>query len=156
MVCLGNICRSPLAEGILQKKASVAGLNWEIDSAGTNGYHIGEQPHRLSQKVAKANGIDISRRCCRRLVKEDLVEFDRIFVMDKENYEEVKRIGGKHWKEEKVQLILDVLYPNENREVPDPWYGTEKDYHLVYEMLEEACERIINAYTLNEKVKNQK
>ncbi len=151
MVCLGNICRSPLAEGILQKKASVAGLNWEIDSAGTNGYHIGEQPHRLSQKVAKANGIDISRQCCRRLVKEDLVLYDRIFVMDKENYEEVKRIGGKYWNEEKVQLILDVLYPNENREVPDPWYGTEKDYHLVYAMLDKACERIIEAYTLYKK-----
>ncbi len=151
MVCLGNICRSPLAEGILQNKASVAGLNWEIDSAGTNGYHIGEPPHLLSQKVAKANGIDISRQCCRRLVKEDLVEFDRIFVMDKENYEEVKRIGGKYWNEEKVQLILDVLYPNENREVPDPWYGTEKDYHLVYAMLDKACERIIDAYTLYKK-----
>ncbi len=146
MVCLGNICRSPLAEGILQHKANLAGLNWMIDSAGTAGYHIGEQPHVLSQKVALLNGIDISKQCCRQFVKEDLQRFDRIYVMDRDNYAEVKRISGSFWDTDKVSLLLDVLYPAQNKEVPDPWYGTEKGYHFVFEMVSEACEKIIETY----------
>ena len=143
MVCLGNICRSPLAEGILQHKSKQAGLNWMVDSAGTAGYHIGEQPHVLSQKVALLNGIDISKQCCRQFMREDIQRFDRIFVMDMDNYAEVKRICGKEWEADKVSLLLDVLYPNQNKEVPDPWYGTEKDYHFVFDMVSEACNKII-------------
>ena len=146
MVCLGNICRSPLAEGILQHKAAEAGLNWIIDSAGTAGYHIGEQPHVLSQKVALFNGVDISRQQCRQFVKQDLERFDRIFVMDMDNYAEVKRISGDAWDSGKVSLILDMLYPGENKEVPDPWYGSEKDYHFVFDLLSRACEKIIEIY----------
>lgn len=146
MVCLGNICRSPLAEGILQQKAKEAGYNWMVDSAGTAGYHIGEQPHVLSQKVALLNGIDISTQHCRQFVKEDLQRFDRIYVMDRDNYEEVKRISGNLWNSDKVSLLLDVLYPTQNKEVPDPWYGTEKDYHFVYAMISEACDKIIETY----------
>jgi protein-tyrosine phosphatase len=143
MVCLGNICRSPLAEGILQQKALAAGLDWIVDSAGTGGYHIGEQPHALSQKVAKLNGIDICNQQCRQFSKEDILAFDRIFVMDADNYQEVKRICKEAWSREKVDYILNALYPGENREVPDPWYGTEKDYHIVFEMLSKACDEII-------------
>ncbi len=146
MVCLGNICRSPLAEGILQAKAARASLNWEVDSAGTNGYHIGEAPHRLSQKVAKQNGIDISKQRCRRFVKEDMERFDRIIVMDEENLSEVKRISGKAFRPEKTDLILNFLYPGENREVPDPWYGTEDGYHAVFALLDKACDKIIEAF----------
>lgn len=150
MVCLGNICRSPLAEGILTHKANETGLDWEIDSAGTNGFHIGEQPHVLSQQVAKLHGIDISGQRCRRLVKEDIHRFDRIFVMDRDNYAAVKRIFGESWhaakNDRKVTFLLDLLYPGEQREVPDPWYGTEKDYHAVYDMLEKACDKLIAAY----------
>lgn len=148
MVCLGNICRSPLAEGILQQKALAAGLDWIVDSAGTGGYHIGEQPHVLSQKVSKLNGVDISNQQCRQFRKEDILAFDRIFVMDTDNYQEVKRISKEAWKEEKVDHILNALYPGENREVPDPWYGTEKDYHFVFEMLDKACDKIIENYRL--------
>ncbi len=148
MVCLGNICRSPLAEGILQAKVAEAGLDWEIDSAGTNGYHIGEPPHHLSQKVARENGIDISTQRCRRLVKEDLCLFDRIFVMDTENYEAVKQIARENWNAEKTDRILNLLYPGEDREVPDPWYGTEKDYHLVFDMLDKACGRLVEEVKL--------
>ena len=146
MVCLGNICRSPLAEGILQHKAAEAGLDWIIDSAGTAGYHIGEQPHVLSQKVALFNGVDISRQQCRQFVKQDLERFDLIFVMDRDNYAEVKRICGDRWDAGKVSLLLDMLYPGEKKEVPDPWYGTEKDYHLVFDMVNRACEKIIDTY----------
>ena len=146
MVCLGNICRSPLAEGILQYKAAEAGLDWIIDSAGTAGYHIGEQPHVLSQKVALFNGVDISRQQCRQCVKQDLERFDLIFVMDRDNYAEVKRISGDAWDSGKVSLLLDMLYPGENKEVPDPWYGTEKDYHFVFDLVSRACEKIIEIY----------
>ena len=146
MVCLGNICRSPLAEGILEQKARVAGLDWTVDSAGTAGYHIGEQPHVLSQKVALLNGVDISKQHCRQFVKDDLARFDLIFVMDNDNYAEVKRISGKDWDGGKVHLLLDLLYPGENKEVPDPWYGTEKDYHFVFDLVSKACEKIIETY----------
>ena len=146
MVCLGNICRSPLAEGILQYKAAEAGLDWIIDSAGTAGYHIGEQPHVLSQKVALSNGVDISRQQCRQFVKQDMDKFDRIFVMDMDNYAEVKRICEDAWDSGKVSLLLDMLYPGENKEVPDPWYGTEKDYHFVFDLVSRACEKIIEIY----------
>ena len=146
MVCLGNICRSPLAEGILQYKSNKALLNWHVESAGTAGYHIGEQPHPLSQKVAIQNGIDLSNQRCRQFIKEDIKEFDKIFVMDNANYQEVNRISGKAWDKEKVSLLLESLYPGENREVPDPWYGSEKDYQLVFEMLDKACDKIIEKY----------
>lgn len=146
MVCLGNICRSPLAEGILTNKAKQAGLRWIIDSAGTGGYHIGEPPHSLSQKVALLNGINISTQQCRQFTKEDMRLFDRIYVMDGENYQEVKRISQGYWDEKKVSLLLEELYPGESRNVPDPWYGTEKDYHAVFEMLSKACDNIIEPY----------
>jgi protein-tyrosine phosphatase len=148
MVCLGNICRSPLAEGILQHKVNEAGLGWVIDSAGTGGYHIGEQPHKLSQKTALHNGIDICNQQCRQFTKEDIKVFGHIFVMDLDNLNEVKRISKENWDEKKVSLILDQLYPGGNREGPDPWYGTEKDYHIVFEMLEKACGEIVKNYKL--------
>lgn len=146
MVCLGNICRSPLAEGILQHKAKQAGLNWVVDSAGTADYHIGEQPHTLSQKTALLNGIDISVQLCRQFTKQDMLTFDRIFVMDSDNYKEIKRISKECWDEKKAGLILDELYPGESRNVPDPWYGSEKDYHTVFDMLDKACDKIVEHY----------
>ncbi len=149
MVCLGNICRSPLAEGILQHKAQQHGLDWIVDSAGTGGYHNGEPPHRLSQKVARLNGIDISEQCARQFVKEDMELFDRIYVMDSNNYNEVKRISSHLWNEEKTDLLLNALYPGQNRGVPDPWYGTEQGYHEVFEMVSKACDNIIEQHKNN-------
>lgn len=150
MVCLGNICRSPLAEGILQHKAAKLGLDWVVDSAGTAGYHIGEPPHRLSQKIALLNGVNITHQKCRQFVKKDITAFDHIYVMDADNYAEVKRICGEDWQAARVSLLLNELYPDENRNVPDPWYGTEKDYHAVYELLHRACDSVIRKY-LNKK-----
>jgi protein-tyrosine phosphatase len=143
MVCLGNICRSPLAEGILQHKANALKLNWQVDSAGTAGYHIGEAPHRLSQKVAKQNGIDISQQQCRKFVKEDMLHYDLIYVMDTSNYNDVKNISKELWNEQKVDLLLNELYPGENKSVPDPWYGEEDGYHKVFDMIDKACEKIV-------------
>lgn len=146
MVCLGNICRSPLAEGILKHKALQQGLHWEVGSAGTAGYHVGEPPHRLSIKVAKQNGIDISRQCCSRFIKEDIFYYDKIFVMDDENYAEVKRICGSSFNENKVDLLLNMIEHHANKNVPDPWYGNEDGYHTVFAMIDAACEMIVKTY----------
>ena len=148
MVCLGNICRSPLAEGILQHKADKLGLNWEVDSAGTAGYHVGEPPHKLSQKVAKLNGVDISNQRCRQFKKEDFLHYDKIYVMDTSNYNDVKRLSKELWDENKIDLLLNEIHPQKNENVPDPWYGEEDGYHKVYKMIDEACEEIIKKYSV--------
>jgi protein-tyrosine phosphatase len=146
MVCLGNICRSPLAEGILQDKASKAGLNWIVESAGTNGSHTGEPPHQLSQKVAKMNGVDISNQKSRRLQPEDFDQYDRIYAMAVDVIDEMKYLTGKNFKANKVELLMNILYPGQEIDVPDPWYGPEPGYHEVYRMIEEACEQLVAEY----------
>lgn len=146
MVCLGNICRSPLAEGVLQHKAKQAGLNWTVESAGTNGYHIGEAPHKLSQKVAKLNGIDICEQRARRFVKEDFDRYDKIYAMADDVMDDMRRIAKEKWNPTKVDLFLNELHPGKNASVPDPWYGTEPGYHEVYKLIDETCESIIGKY----------
>ena len=143
MVCLGNICRSPLAEGILQHKAKKAGLNWTIESAGTNNYHTGEAPHHLSQKVARLNGIDICHQKARQFVKEDFDRFDKIYAMANDVVDDIKKIAKEKFDARKVDLFLNELHPGKNKNVPDPWYGTEPGYHEVYKLIDETCERII-------------
>ena len=143
MVCLGNICRSPLAEGILDAQAKNRGLNWEIDSAGTNGYHNGEHPHPLSCNVARLNGIDISQQISRKFRAEDMDRFDRIYAMSSDVLLDMQRIAGNHFQPEKTDLLLNVLDPTSNQDVPDPWYGTEAGYHDVFALLEKACTQLI-------------
>jgi protein-tyrosine phosphatase len=143
MVCLGNICRSPLAEGILQQKCKEAGLNWKIDSAGTNGFHNGEAPHFLSQKVASMNGVYISDQQSRKFILEDFKRFDKIYAMALDVKEEIKEIGKDQYISSKVDLLMNEVYPGQNKEVPDPFYGAEDGYHRVYEMIEIACDAII-------------
>jgi protein-tyrosine phosphatase len=143
MVCLGNICRSPLAEGILQQKASLHGLNWEVDSAGTNGYHDGEAPHHLSQKVAKEKGIDISHQRSRKITKADFERYDRLYAMAGDVLDDMRRIGADAFDDKKVSLLLDATHPGQQKDVPDPWYGPEAGYHLTYELIEKACDVII-------------
>jgi len=147
MVCLGNICRSPLAEGILQHKIHQSGLHWEVDSAGTNGFHQGEQPHPLSQKVAKMKGIDITKQQCRRFVKEDFQRFDKIYAMAADVLEEMRWIGKDKYDGAVVDLLLNEVYPGEYLDIPDPWYGAEPGYHKVYDLIDQACEAIIKKYT---------
>jgi protein-tyrosine phosphatase len=144
MVCLGNICRSPIAEGILQHKVSEAGLNWVVESAGTNGYHTGEPPHHLSIKVAKLNNIDITNQRSRKFIAEDFEQYDKIYAMAGDVIDDMKRIAKNKFDTQKTDLLLNELFPQQNKDVPDPWYGPEKGYHDVYELIDKACEKIIN------------
>ena len=146
MVCLGNICRSPLAEGVLKHKAAEAGLNWQVDSAGTNGYHVGEAPHRLSQKVAKLNGIDICQQRARQFVKEDMERYDKIYAMADDVMDDIRRIAKEKFDPSKAELFLNELYPGKHMSVPDPWYGTEPGYHEVYQLINTTCDVIIKKY----------
>lgn len=146
MVCLGNICRSPLAAGILQHRAAEAGLDWEVDSAGTSTYHIGEPPHRLSQKVARLHGIDISNQRGSQFNKQDMLTFDLVYAMDNDNYAEIKRMSRELWNAGKTKLVLNELFPGEDMDVPDPWYGTEETFHEVYDMLDKAALAIVHKY----------
>lgn len=148
MVCLGNICRSPLAEGILQDKAFKAGLSWSVESAGTNSYHTGEPPHPLSQKVAKLNGIDISQQRARRFKAEDFDTYDKIYALADDVMEEMKKIARNKFDAAKTNLLMNELYPGKNMDVPDPWYGPEPGYHEVYKMIDQVCEKIIEKYTV--------
>jgi protein-tyrosine phosphatase len=151
MVCLGNICRSPLAEGILRHKASEAGLHWSLDSAGTNnGYHVGEAPHHLSQKVARLHSIDISQQRARSFAAEDFDEFDKIYAMSKDVLEDIKRIARNKFDSKKADLLMNELFPGRNMDIPDPWYGPEPGYHEVFRMIGSACDRIVERYGVRE------
>jgi len=143
MVCLGNICRSPLAQGILQAKAFSAGLTWRIESAGTNSYHIGEPPHLLSQKVARMNGIDISRQRARKFIAEDFEVYDKIYALAEDVMDDMRRIAKNKFNESKAELLMNELYPGKKRNVPDPFYGPEPGYHEAYKLISEACDAII-------------
>lgn len=147
MVCLGNICRSPLAEGILQEKAWRSGLPWSVESAGTNGYHDGEPPHPLSRKVAMLNGIDISRQRSRRFRADDFEQFDRIYAMAGDVMDEIRRIAGRRFDPARADLLLNLLHPGRDLDVPDPWGGPESDYHQVYRLLDDACARLVEMHT---------
>ncbi len=140
MVCLGNICRSPLAEGILKSK--VEGKNVMVDSAGTGGWHIGESPDGRSVQIAEINHIDISGQTCRKFSIADFDNFDKIYVMDSSNYRDVMAYARDIEDEQKVEMILNKSHPGSNKDVPDPYYGGENGFKQVFEMLDEACEVI--------------
>lgn len=146
VVCLGNICRSPLAEGIFKDLVAKAGLDWQIDSAGTNGYHTGEAPHRLSIKVAAQHGIDISPQRSRVFIASDFDHYDIIYAMAADVLDEMRTIAGKKFNDKKARLFLNEIFAGENRDVPDPWYGTEPGYHEAFTIIHEACENIIKNY----------
>ncbi|CAM1347102.1 low molecular weight protein-tyrosine-phosphatase [Tenacibaculum insulae] len=143
MVCLGNICRSPLAEGILKSKLSD---NFIVDSAGTAGYHVGELPDKRSIEVAENYGIDITNQRSRKFVKSDFKEFDLIYAMDGSNYHNILSIIDDNEDVQKVRMILNELHPSENRNVPDPYYGGNQGFENVYKMLDEACEVIASKF----------
>ena len=140
MVCLGNICRSPLAEGLLSSKLPKD--KFVVDSAGTGNWHVGKQPDERSIAVAKKNVIDISYQRGRQIKSDDLDLFDYIYVMDNTNYNDVIALAKNESQKEKVKLILNELFPGENVDVPDPYYGVAFGFDNVYRMLNEACEVI--------------
>lgn len=145
MVCLGNICRSPLAEGILKAKAEDVGLLWEVDSAGTSSYHNSEAPDRRSVAVAKSHGLDISSQRSRQITRQDLDYFDMIYVMDHSNYQNVLDLCSNSQQESKVVMIMNVVEENKNINVPDPYWGND-GFEEVYQMLDLACNAIIDKY----------
>ena len=141
MVCLGNICRSPLAEGILLHldKAN----NFRVDSAGTSAYHVGELPDSRSIEIALINGIDITNQRSRAFKIADFDKFDIIYAMDKSNFENLSKLARNKTDKEKIKLILNEIYPNENRDVPDPYFGGDNGFVKVFSLLKDACEVII-------------
>jgi len=151
MVCLGNICRSPLAEGILQHYADKLGLAWTVESAGTNSYHLGSPPHIFSQKVAKAHGIDISAQRARRFSTADFQNYDIIYALATDVLVEIKEISKQHFDEKKVLLLMDELRRGEQQSVTDPWYGEEDGYLPVFQVIDEACQVIIKKYSTSSK-----
>jgi protein-tyrosine phosphatase len=140
MVCLGNICRSPLAEGILASKLPKD--KFTVDSAGTGSWHIGHAPDKRSIAVAKKNKLDISKQKGRQFSISDFDAYDYIYVMDNSNYWDVVQLVDNKEQTEKVQLILNELFPNENVDVPDPYFGLPNGFNTVYKMLDEACDVI--------------
>ncbi len=143
MVCLGNICRSPLAEGILQHKITQYNLNWQVDSAGTGAWHAGEKPDRRSIATALERGIDITQQRARQLRTEDFDTFDHILVMDASNYQNVTQLANSDAHRDKVALIMNYANPGMNQQVPDPYYGGDNGFEVVFDMLDEACEAFI-------------
>ena len=146
MVCLGNICRSPLAEGILRTKIEERALGWAVDSAGTAGYHTGASPDERSIAVALKNNVDISDQSARKFRAIDFEHFDYILTMDAQNYQDVKRLAGPG-QDGQVELIMNYLHPGENRTVPDPYYGGVRGFDEVYALLDAACDAFIEKMT---------
>lgn len=140
MVCLGNICRSPLAEGILKSKLPKE--YFIIDSAGTANYHIGNPPDKRSVEVAKKHGLNISNLKGRQFSVSDFDNFDWVYVMDESNYNNVIKLARNEEDIAKVKFILNEIYPNRNYAVPDPYYGGDEGFENVYKMLDEACDKI--------------
>ncbi len=154
MVCLGNICRSPIAEGVMRHKIKQHGLNWTVESAGTESYHIGEQPYHFSQKICQAHGIDISSQRAKKFTADAFEEYDKIYAMAGDVYNAIERIGGGKADMHKVDYFLNELLTDSvhgkglkpGSSVPDPYYGNEDGYTIVYEMIDKTCDAIVARY----------
>ncbi|MEZ7929832.1 MAG: low molecular weight protein-tyrosine-phosphatase [Flavobacteriales bacterium] len=141
MVCLGNICRSPLAEGILSLKGKH--LNLEVDSAGTAAYHIGKQPDIRSIEIANKYTIDLNQQRARQFSRADFDEFDIIYAMDTNNYAHLISLASTETERNKIRMILNEINPKAYQSVPDPYYGGENGFQDIYNMLDKACDKII-------------
>lgn len=145
MVCLGNICRSPLAEGIMRNLIEKHGLDWEVDSAGTSGWHAGEAPDKRSIAVARKYGIDISGLQAWQFSQRDFDRFDKIFVMDSSNYQDVIKLARDEKDRSKVELLMNLVQPDRNQPVPDP-YWNDKQFDPVYQMIYWACKEFVKQH----------
>ena len=141
MVCLGNICRSPLAKGILWSKGKH--LNLEVDSAGTAAYHIGKQPDIRSIEIANKYAIDLNQQRARQFSRADFDKFDIIYAMDTNNYAHLISLASSETERNKIRMILNEINPNSYQSVPDPYYGGDNGFQDVYNMLDKACDKII-------------
>ena len=145
MVCLGNICRSPLAEGLLRSKIEKLNIDIYIDSAGTGNSHIGEHPDNRTIVNAKKHGVDISKLKARQFQVDDFDKFDIIFAMDSSNYSDIISLARNENDKHKVEMILNRLYPDSNMAVPDPYFGDEQGFENVFILLEKVCDVIANS-----------
>lgn len=136
MVCLGNICRSPLAHGVMEHLVKEQGLDWEIDSAGTGNWHVGQGPDPRSTREARNNGIDISTQVCRQFRVRDFDDFDHIIVMDRNNKRDVLALARNDADRKKVSMLLG------DKDVPDPYYD-DTQFAPVFRMVEEGCKKLI-------------
>ena len=143
MVCLGNICRSPLADGLLRKKIAENKLDIEVDSAGTSAYHAGNTPDERTIENALRHNLDLSKLRARQFKKEDFQEFDLIYAMDRMNYYNVLELADSDEDREKVKLILAELPDESLNEVPDPYYSGEQGFEKVYQLLDAATDAIV-------------
>ena len=141
MVCLGNICRSPLAEGILKNKTQ--NLDVYVDSAGTASYHVGNLPDSRSIEIANKNGIDLTDQRARQFSEKDFDDFDKIYAMDTNNYSNIISLARNQSDRDKVDVILNELNPKSYDSVPDPYYGAGDGFQIVYDMLDNACDSIV-------------
>ena len=141
MVCLGNICRSPLAEGILKNKTQ--NLDVFVDSAGTSSYHVGNLPDSRSIEIANKNGIDLTYQRARQFSEKDFDDFDKIYAMDTNNYSNIISLARNQSDRDKVDVILNELTPKSYDSVPDPYYGAGDGFQIVYDMLDNACDAIV-------------
>ena len=149
MVCLGNICRSPLADGLLREKVKQEGLDVMVDSCGTSGHHAGESPDNRMTKTAKSKGIDISDLRSRQITKADLDDFDIIYVMDESNKENVLKLTSNDEQISKIRIYLNEAFPGQNLEVPDPYYGGDAGFEHVFSLVERNTEEIITKLKSN-------
>jgi protein-tyrosine phosphatase len=144
LVCLGNICRSPMAEGVLRHRAKERGITIETDSAGTGDYHVGEAPDRRAQAAMHRQGIDIGDLRARQFVAEDMAHFDLVLAMDGDNFRNIERITAKSEHNGKVRLMMDFAPDHQLREVPDPYFGGDDGFDEVFAMLDDACKRLLD------------
>ena len=149
MVCMGNICRSPTAEGVLRSAVEKANLadKIEVDSAGTHGYHVGEAPDQRTQRAALARGYDLSQLRARRVAPQDLEYFDLILAMDRSNLDNLKRMAEPK-QHDRIRLLMDYAENFDDDEVPDPFYGLGYSFDLVLDMVEDAAEGLVDALKL--------
>lgn len=143
MVCLGNICRSPVAEGILLKKIKDQNLKMWVESAGTSGAHAGDAPDRRMQKTAILRGVNISDLRARKFKRKDFKKFDQIYVMDQQNYDDVVALATTEVDKARVKIILNEIEPGANNPVPDPYYGGQDGFEHVFDLLDQATDKII-------------
>lgn len=148
-VCLGNICRSPLAEGIMLHYIDKYKLPIEVDSAAIAPYHIGENPDPRTIKNALKHGIDIRYLVARQFQISDFNRFDKIYIMDNTHYNHLQKLAPSIEAMNKVDYLMNLIFPGENREVPDPYYGTEKDFEEVFQMINSACQKLVHQYLIN-------
>ena len=130
----------------MRHKIKANGLDWVVESAGTESYHIGEPPHHLSQKVAKLHGVDISAQRARKFTKDDLANYDKVYAMAADVLEEIKGIAGRGADLSNVELFLNESEPGANKSVPDPYYGPEPGYEHVYQLINNTCDVIVKKY----------